>query len=131
MYGHKSGQPLPEDAVREAMGREIGLMADHGMNDIVACSVAFYHAPLDDIVPLDSAAPTGHKTAREKQAWRLEVLSPRSLLRCLQLRLQKWLRIDVARIVHGDDFFAEGRAEALLPEEQVPNQSCESGGTWS
>ena len=29
--GHKSGQPLPEDAVREARGREIGLMADHGM----------------------------------------------------------------------------------------------------
>ena len=32
---HKSGQPLPEDAVREARGREIGLMADHGMCDIV------------------------------------------------------------------------------------------------
>ena len=44
--------------------------------------------------------------------------------------------IDVAMIVHGDDFFAEGRAEALLqvdekPEEQVPNRSCESGGTRS
>ena len=131
MYGHKSGQPLPEDAVREARGREIGLMADHEVYDIVACSVAFYHAALDDVAPLDSAASTCHKTAREKQAWRLEVLSPRSLLRCLQLSLQKWLRIDVARIAHGDDFFAEGRAEALLPVEQFPSQSCESGGTWS
>ena len=36
VYGHKSGQPLPEDAVREARGREIGLMADHGIYDIVA-----------------------------------------------------------------------------------------------
>ena len=33
---HKSGQPLLEDAVREARSREIGLMADHGMYDIVA-----------------------------------------------------------------------------------------------
>ena len=40
MYGHKSGQPLPEDAVREARGREIGLMADHGMYDIVARGAA-------------------------------------------------------------------------------------------
>ena len=31
VHGPKSGQPLPEDAVREARGREIGLMADHGM----------------------------------------------------------------------------------------------------
>ena len=30
VYGHKSVQPLPEHAVREARGREIGLMADHG-----------------------------------------------------------------------------------------------------
>ena len=34
--GDKSGQPLSADAVREARGREIGLMADHGMYDIVA-----------------------------------------------------------------------------------------------
>ena len=40
VYGHKSGQPLPEDAVREARGREIGLMADHGMYDIVARGAA-------------------------------------------------------------------------------------------
>ena len=40
MYGHKSGQPLPEDAVREARGREIGLMATHGMYGIVARGVA-------------------------------------------------------------------------------------------
>ena len=33
--GHKSGQPHPEDAVREARGREIGLVADHGMHDSV------------------------------------------------------------------------------------------------
>ena len=38
VYGHQSGQPLPEDAVREARSREIGLMADHGMHDIVARS---------------------------------------------------------------------------------------------
>ena len=31
VYGYMSGQPLPEDAVREARGREIGLVADHGM----------------------------------------------------------------------------------------------------
>ena len=36
VYGHQSGQPLPEHAVREARGREIGLMADHGMYDLVA-----------------------------------------------------------------------------------------------
>ena len=37
VYGHKSGQPPScEDAVREARGREIGPMADHGMCDIVA-----------------------------------------------------------------------------------------------
>ena len=40
VYGHKSGQPLPEDAVGEARGREIGLMADHGMYDIVARGAA-------------------------------------------------------------------------------------------
>ena len=40
MYGHKPGQPLPEDAVREACGREIGLMATHGMYGIVARAVA-------------------------------------------------------------------------------------------
>ena len=28
VYGHESDQPLPEDAVREARGREIGQMAD-------------------------------------------------------------------------------------------------------
>ena len=32
VWTHKSGQPLPEGAVREV--REIGLMADHGMYDI-------------------------------------------------------------------------------------------------
>ena len=36
MCGHKSSQLLPEDTVREARGREIGLMADHGVSDIVA-----------------------------------------------------------------------------------------------
>ena len=40
VYGHKSGQPLPEDAVREARGRDIGLMVDHGMHDIVARGAA-------------------------------------------------------------------------------------------
>ena len=40
VFVHKSGQPLPEDAVREARGREIGLMADHGRYDIVARSAA-------------------------------------------------------------------------------------------
>ena len=40
VYGHKSGQPLPEDAVRGARGREIGLMADHGMCDIVVRGAA-------------------------------------------------------------------------------------------
>ena len=38
--GHQSGQPPPEDAVREARGREIGLMADHGMCDIVVRGAA-------------------------------------------------------------------------------------------
>ena len=38
--GHKLGQPLPEDAVREARGREIGMMADHGVYDIVARGAA-------------------------------------------------------------------------------------------
>ena len=36
VYGHKSRQLLPEDTVREARGREIGLMADHRVYDIVA-----------------------------------------------------------------------------------------------
>ena len=36
VYGHKLGQPLPEDAVCEARGCEIRLTADHGMYDIVA-----------------------------------------------------------------------------------------------
>ena len=36
VYGHKSVQPLPEHAAREARGREIGLKADHGMCDLVA-----------------------------------------------------------------------------------------------
>ena len=36
VHGNKSGQPLPEDAVCDARGREIGLMADHGMHDTVA-----------------------------------------------------------------------------------------------
>ena len=36
MCGHKQGQPLLEDAVREARGRENGLMADHGTYDLVA-----------------------------------------------------------------------------------------------
>ena len=36
VHGYKSGQPL----VREARGREIGLMADHGMYDIVARGAA-------------------------------------------------------------------------------------------
>ena len=40
MNGLKSGQPLPGDAVREVRGREIGLMADHGMYDIVARGAA-------------------------------------------------------------------------------------------
>ena len=40
VYGHKSGQPFPEDAVREARGREIGLMTDHGRYDIVARGAA-------------------------------------------------------------------------------------------
>ena len=30
--------------------------------------------------------------------------------------------IDVARIVHGDDFFAEGRAEALLQVDEYLNK---------
>ena len=38
--GHTSGQPLPEDAVHETRGREIALMADNGMYDIVARSAA-------------------------------------------------------------------------------------------
>ena len=40
VYGHKSGQRLPEDTVREARGREVGLMADHGMYDIVVRDAA-------------------------------------------------------------------------------------------
>ena len=40
MYGHQSGQPLLEDAVCYARGRDIGLMADHGRYDIVARGAA-------------------------------------------------------------------------------------------
>ena len=40
VYGHMSGQPLLEDAVREARGRVICLMADHGRYDIVARGAA-------------------------------------------------------------------------------------------
>ena len=40
VHGQKSGQPLPENAVREAQGREFRLMADHGTYDIAARGVA-------------------------------------------------------------------------------------------
>ena len=36
----KKGLPLSEDAVREARGREVGLVADHGVYDIVARGAA-------------------------------------------------------------------------------------------
>ena len=87
------------------------------------CSVAFYHSPLDEeIVVMDSCGKIDRTwTAREKQAWHWKcchrgaccdaapfaevVVAPMSFYR---------KGIDVAMIVHGDDFFAEGRAEALL-----------------
>ena len=149
VYGHKSGQPLPEDAVREARGREIGLMADHGMYDIVARGAArgklvrtkwlddwgkngmrsrlaaqqFNWAKRDDVAQntpprvvslsakrrrLDTRSVLGHDVWLVGNAVSLSTThrlmrtllsfrrkgcapSPRSLLRCLQLRLHKWL----------------------------------------
>ena len=52
------------------------------------CSVAVCRAPLDEeivVIPTKELCPVGDKS----KPWHLEVLSPRSLLRRLQLRLRK------------------------------------------
>ena len=54
------------------------------------CSVAFYHAPLDEdivAIPPKVLCPAGFA----KRAWRSGMLTARILLLCLRLRLQKWL----------------------------------------
>jgi hypothetical protein len=206
VYGHKSGLELPREAVRAGREREIGLMSDHGMYDVVMlrdakgkrvrckwlddwgkegvrcrlvamqintykredvtqntpplvavrlmvsraatltttagqhcrclavwdCSVAFYHAPLDeDIVALPPAGlcPPGfawqlkramNGTRKASQAFgkvvKDEVLGMPGadfVLVAVSPMTFYSLPLDVALLVHGDDFFGEGTQDQL------------------
>ena len=210
-FGHKSGQPLPEHAVREARGHEIGLMAYHGMYNVVArgaargklvranwlddwgrngmrsrlvahqfnwaqrddetqntpplvaarllvskassfghkvgaearclagwdCSVAFHHAPLDEdivVVPPKGLCPAGfvwqlrrtmNGTRKASLAFggvvteELVAVFAAPFAEVVVAPMCVYSKgIDVAMIVHGDDFFAEGRGEALLQVDE-------------
>ena len=70
------------------------------------CSVAFYHAPLDEdivVIPPKGLCPvTEELVAMPAAPFAEVVVAPR----CFHSK-----GIDVAMIVRGDDFFAEGRAK--------------------
>ena len=91
------------------------------------CSVAFYHAPVGEdivVIPPKELCPGGFE-------WQASLafgsVVTEELVALLAAPFAEVVvaplcfyskEIDVAMIVHGDDFFAEGRAEALLQVDE-------------
>ena len=101
------------------------------------CSVAFYHAPVDEdivVVPRKGLCPEGFgwelrrgMNCTQKASFAfgsvvIEELVVMSAVPFAEVVVAPMYfaskRIDLAMIVHGDDFFAEGRAEALLQADE-------------
>ena len=70
VYGHTSGQLLPEDGVRDARGRELGLMTDHGMFDIALRATLCQHR-----LAVVSTLPCGRLMRRRSGLGALHMMS--------------------------------------------------------
>ena len=114
VYGHKSGQPLPEDAVRGARGREIGLMTDHGMYDARGAA----RGKLVRAKWLDDWRKNGMRSRpvarRTRHLWSLHVF--------LSARRHRLGR----RLVQWSDVWQDGIAVSLSTTRRAPWDSCGS-----